>query len=320
MMKNKCMAVFAAFAMCGIAACDRDTVGSEVSGIGGKAYREAMAEYSAGRLDQAAKGFVKALREDPGNVSARFQLAVLQQDHAKDYFSALCNFRECIVLDSDVNRVRLAKDRYAICEREAVRQMVAKGGFGDAKAYADEIVVLNEKLSEAGRQASDREKALSEALLREEALKRELASLKALIKTEGGGESTVSPGAGEVISAKKLLEDDVEDGDRVMNSADIASLRAEEKSERSGSASSLLPVQPSGAKAEREHARKTRDDGKRRDDPRPATYVVQEGDTLYRIAQRFYGRISAWSEIRDANKAIISTDGRVKAGQVIKLP
>ena len=52
----------------------------------------------------------------------------------------------------------------------------------------------------------------------------------------------------------------------------------------------------------------------------PSTYVVQEGDTLYRIAVRFYGRLSAWKKIRDANKAVISNDGRVRAGDTITLP
>lgn len=320
MMKSKYRTVIALFAMCGLAACDSGGDESLSSGIGGKAYREAMAEYSAGRLDQAAKGFVKTLREDPGNVSARFQLAVLQQDHAKDYFSALCNFRECIVLDSDEDRIKLAKERYAICEREAVREMVSKGGFGDAKAYADEITRLNGKLADAGRRVAEKEKEISDALLREEALKRELASLKALIKSDGDGESTVSSGAREVIDAKKLLEDDDEGEDRILNSDDIASLRAEEKLERSGAASLFLPPQPPEAKAERDNARKTESVRNSPESARPATYVVQEGDTLYRIALRFYGRIGAWSKIRDANKATISTDGRVKAGQTIKLP
>lgn len=53
---------------------------------------------------------------------------------------------------------------------------------------------------------------------------------------------------------------------------------------------------------------------------RPATYVVQDGDSLYKIARRFYGKESAWKKIRDANKATISTDGRVRKGQTIVLP
>ena len=52
----------------------------------------------------------------------------------------------------------------------------------------------------------------------------------------------------------------------------------------------------------------------------PDTYVVQEGDTLYKIATRFYGKSSAWKSIREANKESISTDGRVRAGMKIRLP
>ena len=52
----------------------------------------------------------------------------------------------------------------------------------------------------------------------------------------------------------------------------------------------------------------------------PDTYIVQDGDTLYKLAIRFYGRSSAWSRIREANKAIISTDGRIRVGQRLVLP
>ena len=52
----------------------------------------------------------------------------------------------------------------------------------------------------------------------------------------------------------------------------------------------------------------------------PETYTVEDGDTLMRISTKFYGTNRKWREIRDANKTIISSDGRVRAGQVIKLP
>ena len=43
-------------------------------------------------------------------------------------------------------------------------------------------------------------------------------------------------------------------------------------------------------------------------------------EPLYMIANRFYGRTTAWKAIREANKEIIGMDGRVRAGQTIKLP
>ena len=56
------------------------------------------------------------------------------------------------------------------------------------------------------------------------------------------------------------------------------------------------------------------------DSARPSTYVVQPGDNLMKIAARFYGSRSKWRDIQRANMTTISTDGRVNAGQTIKLP
>ena len=63
------------------------------------------------------------------------------------------------------------------------------------------------------------------------------------------------------------------------------------------------------------------DPGKKTSDPaRPSTYVVQPGDSLMKIAERFYGSRSKWRDIQKSNMATIPADGRVKAGQTIKLP
>jgi len=53
---------------------------------------------------------------------------------------------------------------------------------------------------------------------------------------------------------------------------------------------------------------------------RPETYVVQNGDTLYKISMRFYGSQNMWRSIQNANRAIIPMDGRLRPGQTIKLP
>ena len=53
---------------------------------------------------------------------------------------------------------------------------------------------------------------------------------------------------------------------------------------------------------------------------RPSTYVVQPRETLSDIAERFYGNKNKWRDIQKANMTTISVDGRVKAGQTIKLP
>jgi tetratricopeptide (TPR) repeat protein len=50
------------------------------------------------------------------------------------------------------------------------------------------------------------------------------------------------------------------------------------------------------------------------------TYVVQPGDTLFRVAEKYYGDATAWKRIREANRTRIDPDGRIRAGQVIIIP
>ncbi|MCG3180276.1 MAG: hypothetical protein BIFFINMI_02635 [Phycisphaerae bacterium] len=49
-------------------------------------------------------------------------------------------------------------------------------------------------------------------------------------------------------------------------------------------------------------------------------YVVQRGETLSEIAQKKYGRFSAWKDIAKANPDINPETGAIHEGQVIKLP
>ncbi len=50
------------------------------------------------------------------------------------------------------------------------------------------------------------------------------------------------------------------------------------------------------------------------------TYVVQPGDSLFRVAEKFYGDSTHWRKIRDANRTRIDPDGRIRAGQIIIVP
>lgn len=50
------------------------------------------------------------------------------------------------------------------------------------------------------------------------------------------------------------------------------------------------------------------------------TYVVEEGDTLWKISQKVYGRGWSWRRIYQANADIISEPGNIYVGQVIKIP
>jgi LysM repeat protein len=50
------------------------------------------------------------------------------------------------------------------------------------------------------------------------------------------------------------------------------------------------------------------------------TYIVQSGDTLSALAQRFYGKASLYPKIFEANRDILSNPDLIKVGQKLKIP
>jgi len=50
------------------------------------------------------------------------------------------------------------------------------------------------------------------------------------------------------------------------------------------------------------------------------TYIVQPGDTLYRISQRVYGTGSRWLEILEANRASLPDPQQLRVGDTLVIP
>ncbi|MBK7012802.1 MAG: LysM peptidoglycan-binding domain-containing protein [Xanthomonadales bacterium] len=50
------------------------------------------------------------------------------------------------------------------------------------------------------------------------------------------------------------------------------------------------------------------------------TYTVAKGDTLSKIAKKFYGNANKWRVIFEANGDQISNPDLIKIGQVLKIP
>ncbi|HUL52143.1 MAG TPA: LysM peptidoglycan-binding domain-containing protein [Opitutaceae bacterium] len=57
--------------------------------------------------------------------------------------------------------------------------------------------------------------------------------------------------------------------------------------------------------------------------PPPAAvrrHVVSQGETLYKIAQRYYGSGARWPEILAANRDILKNENSVRAGMELRIP
>jgi LysM repeat protein len=291
-------------------------------------YRAALADYRAGRLDAAARGFAKAIRKNPSNAEARFQYACLMQDTKKDYLEAYFSYREYLLQHPESDKAKIARDRLGICERELAKELAEKHRLLGGEAFAKEIDALKKDLKAAEDRAASAEKLLAAERDRYRSLSSEHDRLVAAVKTTGDEEVTAPRRT--TVNVKDILDEEEDETPAASSSpaaTEVAKLKSEEAEETS-SGTSLLPVQTAEDRARRDAAEKAQAEAKRLAEERaaaerakrPPVYVVQEGDTLYKIALRFYGRVSAWRQIRDANRATISTDGRVKTGQKINLP
>jgi nucleoid-associated protein YgaU len=56
------------------------------------------------------------------------------------------------------------------------------------------------------------------------------------------------------------------------------------------------------------------------DNPYTQTYVVQSGDTLSKIAQKYYGDPSLYTQIFEANRDILKDPNKIFPGQKLKIP
>ncbi len=54
--------------------------------------------------------------------------------------------------------------------------------------------------------------------------------------------------------------------------------------------------------------------------PEERIYEVQPGDTLGHIAQRFYGKASAYTKVFEANRDILDNPDLIKVGQKLRIP
>ena len=281
-----------------------------------RVYRAAMDDYRAGRMDAALAGLEKAVRNDPSNASARFQLACLQQDLKKDFLSAYCGYREFLLQQPECDRAKLARERLAVCEKEVARSLASKYGLNASAVAVRELDAVRSELKASKAQIADVEKGLAASKEQVRTLEADRDRLRAIIRGEDESE-TDRPES--IVEEKDLLEEK-EEGDADLD--ELTAIAKAEEGDETSTGSSLIPVrrEKGVGKNEGKVSVEREKTAPKKGPDRPKTYVVEDGDTLYGVAKRFYGSIHAWKAIREANKALISSDNRLRAGDTIVLP
>ena len=307
--------VLAILSLASLTACERG--GRFNDDRAGATYRAAMADYQAGRLKEAIEGFRRVCAENPANASARFQLACLLQDSAHDYLNAYGAYQEYLLQRPESDKATLAKTRRDVCERELAKVLAEKNAPESVREAARVEQELRASLTRAEAEIEELKAALRDEREKGASIASEYERLKKFVRDEAPAEGQAqAPEEGELDRLRALLDEDREASSPTRESLDdVKRLMAEDAAH---GAPPLTSARPSPVKEPPEKRAAPADETPV--DAFPKTYVVQDGDTLYKIAIRFYGRASLWSRIRDANRATISTDGRLKTGQKIVLP
>ena len=321
-----------------VSACRQAASAEEPADRASRQYASAMAELQAGHVDAAIKGFEDVVRAEPGNGNAHFQLAALLEESKKYFLGAIVHYRLYLIIRPESDKAAVAADRLKSCETRYAAAILDKAG--QESRFAAKIESLRKENEQSQVKIAKMSEALDGANRKIASLEKDVALKKKMFDSASAlaDDSSVpkSPRRRLRPTDAELLEDDSE-GDRVLSSADIKNLRAMlDEDERtsaqqnlksqigsagkeepdSAPAASTAEAKPSAVSAN-PFAKKEKKPQKREI---PDTYTVEEGDTLMGISARFYGTNRKWREIREANKTIISPDGRVKTGQVIKLP
>ena len=316
------------------------------------AFANAMEDYQSGRYDHAIAGFERVLKDNPKHHLAHYQLAVALQDQRKDYLEALVHYRLYLDLRPPDDKTPGADSRIDTCKDMLLAEHARKNGNAPVRKAAasdvdKKVSAENARLKAEVKKLKDGNQRLSATLRKVEpcldiADKKRAANLRAEVKKVlaevGESETKEKPRSLVNPTNTELLDD--ESGEGLLASQDvkdkIAQMTAEEDSGPAQPSTIKKPpliVSPSPGpdpKSVPSGARvgTTKDglnglpggDKKPSGSERPSTYKVQPHETLSEIAERYYGSRGKWRDIQKANMTTISPDGRVNAGQVIKLP
>lgn len=319
-MKNRMLILAAALA----AACGCERTGAPAApasaGREGAAYRNAMANYAAGRIDAAADGFRDAVKENPANADARFQLAVLLQDVRRDYIGALACYRDYMLLAPSGERVAIAQERAAQCVRLAAGEIAKKANLADVSAMTKELESAKEASAALRKELDGALKRLAETESKNATLEKELAGLRRVVGRWRDAPEPSAPSAAR--AAPSAVPAAAGDEAAAPAAAGAASKAAAAKAAADDAEKPLAP-NPKALALFEEEEREEAAAAKENPPKTPAAkrvHVVEEGETLGEIAKKYYGRKSAWRKIQDANKTKVPQDGKVQAGQELEIP
>lgn len=249
------------------------------------AYREGQSLLKTGRRQEALSAFLKVI-DKRGNDApeSHLEIGLLYAQHINDPLSAIYHFKKYLALRPNSPQAPLVRQRIDAATREFARTLPAQP--------------LENQL-----QRVDLVAALDKLKQENEALKQELADVKAgrnavaVPGLDGGpaeAETAATPGLSfNVETIPTVRTRPVAPATRTPAPARVAPTTQKPPAP-------AAPVSQPVA-------------GNRR-------HTVQPGDTLFKIAQQYYGNRSRWRDIYAANRGVMKSETDLKVGMQLRIP
>jgi tetratricopeptide (TPR) repeat protein len=306
------LGLLAAVVLLGLSGCGESERFSYATETDEPNYREGQSLLKAGRRQEALTAFLKVIdkRRDDAPES-HLEVGLLYVQHINDPLSAIYHFRKYLALRPNSPQAPLVRQRIDAAIREFARTLPAQPLEGQGSRV--DLVATLDKLKQEN-----------------ESLKQQLADSRA--GRNGAqypdGVEPPAPVASPTPASSNALNFSVETVPTVRTRPAPATPPPTTATVRTTApAATARPVTPP-AQLQVKNTTTVRPQVSAPSRPAPAAapttgarrHTIQPGDTLSKIALKYYGNRAKWRDIYAANRDVMKSESDLKAGMQLKIP
>ncbi len=313
-MRSRLFTLVALAALIFVAGCERSDSSPFTAEIDEPGYRRGKELKKQGRNQEALSEFLKVLdkRRLSDCPESHLELGLLYEKHINDPIAAIFHYRKFRELKPNSQQADLVRQRIDAATRNFARTLPGLPLENQLDRYdmSDAVLQLqreNEKLktslaaARAGKAVSDA--AATAAATEAESSQLPEAERPALAPVTDG--SPVVSAAAQAPEAVAVSAAPPSRPPLVVAPTQTQQTRYQAptapSSVRPGPAPTTTTTRPTATGSYRRHA-------------------IAKGDTLYSLAQKYYGNRSRWKDIYNANKDVMRSADDYKIGMVLKIP
>jgi tetratricopeptide (TPR) repeat protein len=263
---------------------DRLSLGAETND---PQYRRGQQFLKQGRSQEALGAFLKVIEERGDDApESHLEAGLLYQQHFKDPLSAIYHFRKYLEVLPNSRQADLVRQRIDAAMRDFARSLPGQPLENQTARF--ELLGKIDQLQQENQQLKDELAALGQGGGAVPASRTSAAATPV-------SRAPAGPPPASIVSGPMTV--------RLMpfNSSPASPAGATVRAGPPARQPATTPASPPPAAAGRRH-------------------VVAPGDTLYKIAQRYYGSGAKWPEILEANRDQLKSESSVRAGMELRIP